>query len=132
MIRRPPRSTLFPYTTLFRSLKVVFTPAANYIRKGLSLYIWPNKACSGCIFSLSQIQKLVKKNIIQRARFLKKSLFDRTDIIMGKNADIYMDSYRNIYAIGNCTKDFVEKYNIKKCLLGCPPEPERILEFLVN
>src|SRR5256884_1639806 len=28
MIRRPPRSTLFPYTTLFRS-KLKFTPAAN-------------------------------------------------------------------------------------------------------
>src|SRR3712207_7039501 len=26
MIRRPPRSTLFPYTTLFRSLKVVMRP----------------------------------------------------------------------------------------------------------
>src|SRR2546429_9496911 len=26
MIRRPPRSTLFPYTTLFRSLRVVDTP----------------------------------------------------------------------------------------------------------
>src|SRR3712207_8629788 len=25
MIRRPPRSTLFPYTTLFRSLQVVWT-----------------------------------------------------------------------------------------------------------
>src|SRR2546430_5619957 len=24
MIRRPPRSTLFPYTTLFRSLEIVF------------------------------------------------------------------------------------------------------------
>src|SRR5258708_20177092 len=31
MIRRPPRSTLFPYTTLFRSAFVtaVFTPPAN-------------------------------------------------------------------------------------------------------
>src|SRR5438874_10738251 len=28
MIRRPPRSTLFPYTTLFRSLKVSSSPAA--------------------------------------------------------------------------------------------------------
>src|SRR2546422_6292969 len=26
MIRRPPRSTLFPYTTLFRSVVLVFTP----------------------------------------------------------------------------------------------------------
>src|SRR2546427_2730864 len=28
MIRRPPRSTLFPYTTLFRSLEVVEVPDA--------------------------------------------------------------------------------------------------------
>src|SRR2546423_11914009 len=27
MIRRPPRSTLFPYTTLFRSLAARFSPA---------------------------------------------------------------------------------------------------------
>src|SRR2546425_12003828 len=27
MIRRPPRSTLFPYTTLFRSVRVVHAPA---------------------------------------------------------------------------------------------------------
>src|SRR5688572_31206150 len=26
MLRRPPRSTLFPYTTLFRSLFLLFTP----------------------------------------------------------------------------------------------------------
>src|SRR2546422_6141631 len=28
MIRRPPRSTLFPYTTLFRSLNTTLTPEA--------------------------------------------------------------------------------------------------------
>src|SRR6202044_2802409 len=28
MIRRPPRSTLFPYTTLFRSLRSISAPAA--------------------------------------------------------------------------------------------------------
>src|SRR5438105_15906634 len=27
MIRRPPRSTLFPYTTLFRSVEAVFMPS---------------------------------------------------------------------------------------------------------
>src|SRR2546425_8395391 len=30
MIRRPPRSTLFPYTTLFRSLAVVDAPRMNH------------------------------------------------------------------------------------------------------
>src|SRR3712207_9181382 len=29
MIRRPPRSTLFPYTTLFRSMSAVAHPVAN-------------------------------------------------------------------------------------------------------
>src|SRR2546423_10771016 len=29
MIRRPPRSTLFPYTTLFRSLLIGWVPAYN-------------------------------------------------------------------------------------------------------
>src|SRR3712207_7278518 len=35
MIRRPPRSTLFPYTTLFRSLGLVL-PAATRIRPWLT------------------------------------------------------------------------------------------------
>src|SRR2546425_7493349 len=29
MIRRPPRSTLFPYTTLFRSLRSAFDPSSD-------------------------------------------------------------------------------------------------------
>src|SRR3712207_9237793 len=36
MIRRPPRSTLFPYTTLFRSLGVDYAgPAAGYRTPGM-------------------------------------------------------------------------------------------------
>src|SRR5437899_4086785 len=31
MIRRPPRSTLFPYTTLFRSIQVNAVPATNAV-----------------------------------------------------------------------------------------------------
>src|SRR3712207_7896895 len=33
MIRRPPRSTLFPYTTLFRSLRRVATPGVQALRR---------------------------------------------------------------------------------------------------
>src|ERR1035438_10824930 len=37
MIRRPPRSTLFPYTTLFRSITMRLVGDANdYLGKGLS------------------------------------------------------------------------------------------------
>src|SRR2546427_7367312 len=35
MIRRPPRSTLFPYTTLFRSLGAVFLKAAGEVLRPL-------------------------------------------------------------------------------------------------
>src|SRR3989449_2460183 len=38
MIRRPPRSTLFPYTTLFRSLFLVILAAAAAVAIGVSLY----------------------------------------------------------------------------------------------
>src|SRR2546430_8955121 len=34
MIRRPPRSTLFPYTTLFRSLALNFSPVAYLSESG--------------------------------------------------------------------------------------------------
>src|SRR5947209_9803588 len=33
MIRRPPRSTLFPYTTLFRSLEVVIEVALLHVER---------------------------------------------------------------------------------------------------
>src|SRR2546430_13569287 len=34
MIRRPPRSTLFPYTTLFRSIKLTRGGALGYTARG--------------------------------------------------------------------------------------------------
>src|SRR3712207_7363246 len=40
MIRRPPRSTLFPYTTLFRSHSAQIYPEAQLIQQGRGL-------CSG-------------------------------------------------------------------------------------
>src|SRR2546425_283958 len=42
MIRRPPRSTLFPYTTLFRSPSRAFRPSES--RETRASYYW--KACS--------------------------------------------------------------------------------------
>src|SRR3712207_7119528 len=40
MIRRPPRSTLFPYTTLFRSAVVVPSPATSLVLVATSLASW--------------------------------------------------------------------------------------------
>src|SRR5258708_29555065 len=48
MIRRPPRSTLFPYTTLFRS---VLTPVPGFISKpGLVCDYVSHKGCSSICF----------------------------------------------------------------------------------
>src|SRR3712207_6909206 len=33
MIRRPPRSTLFPYTTLFRSYQLIEVPAERFLSR---------------------------------------------------------------------------------------------------
>src|SRR3712207_7490449 len=39
MIRRPPRSTLFPYTTLFRSSRMAFSPKRAGMRSATTLTI---------------------------------------------------------------------------------------------
>src|SRR5256885_2528168 len=39
MIRRPPRSTLFPYTTLFRSLREARRPRQRHRRRRLRLLV---------------------------------------------------------------------------------------------
>src|SRR3712207_7430759 len=44
MIRRPPRSTLFPYTTLFRSVAALVAPVA------LAVYWRPAHRVPNCLF----------------------------------------------------------------------------------
>ena len=45
MIRRPPRSTLFPYTTLFRSPCILGDPRFSRLKKGTKnlVYLWARK-----------------------------------------------------------------------------------------
>src|SRR3712207_7188464 len=44
MIRRPPRSTLFPYTTLFRSM--MMSPSAPYSSRVVSMAPQPPISCA--------------------------------------------------------------------------------------
>src|SRR5438045_5240060 len=55
MIPRPPRSTLFPYTTLFRSVPNVITMFGN--RRGKS----DAEAIDNCVAGLSQIKSLAEE-----------------------------------------------------------------------
>src|SRR5690348_17991557 len=73
MIRRPPRSTLFPYTTLFRSDKVYQTVIPRNVRlseapsHGLPALIYDMK-CAG-----SQAYIRLAAELIQRERSDRKS-----------------------------------------------------------
>src|SRR3712207_8778315 len=58
MIRRPPRSTLFPYTTLFRSVPCHMDPVAeNFIKSGERLYLidWEYSANYDAIWDVVSI-----------------------------------------------------------------------------
>src|SRR3712207_7287391 len=47
MIRRPPRSTLFPYTTLFRSIRILLLfLLSTLILCVLTLSVWGLEGCS--------------------------------------------------------------------------------------
>src|SRR3989454_5622872 len=48
MIRRPPRSTLFPYTTLFRSSPATARPTPDRETSRTSSGILRSRACSDC------------------------------------------------------------------------------------
>src|SRR2546430_3803080 len=60
MIRRPPRSTLFPYTTLFRSL-IDVQPDPRAPMNTPDGEIWPLEACAK--FDLWHYEQILKKNI---------------------------------------------------------------------
>src|SRR3712207_7361308 len=62
MIRRPPRSTLFPYTTLFRSLLI----AANGLRSACSACNFSNASRSR--FTSSTLSPVVRENSSIRFR----------------------------------------------------------------
>src|SRR2546430_9038148 len=54
MIRRPPRSTLFPYTTLFRSLEINFCLLVH------SRPCHSNKPLSGSVESMKQTRRSIE------------------------------------------------------------------------
>jgi uncharacterized protein (DUF362 family) len=109
-------------------------PARKYIKKGSSLYIWPTTSCSGCIFSLNKAVNdiAISKSVL---RLIKMLFFGKTTIIMG-NCENTLDDNKvvlsNIIAIGDCTKNVVNKYGIRKCAFGCPPNIDDIKKMLCS
>src|SRR5258708_27175469 len=65
MIRRPPRSTLFPYTTLFRSAEFG-RPAA-----GLGGRLQLPSRCSHCGWTVSTVFPMCRKYFLQASAYLR-------------------------------------------------------------
>src|SRR3712207_6865444 len=55
MIRRPPRSTLFPYTTLFRSLVAVKAPVFSMAKlRGVEVHLGPEMKSTGEVMGVDR------------------------------------------------------------------------------
>src|SRR3712207_8873394 len=90
MIRRPPRSTLFPYTTLFRSPEefaaarpdeTVFTPAADEHARSAALAGWRRAVEAACAWrseehtsELQSRQYLVCRILLEKKKKKRKQV----------------------------------------------------------
>src|SRR5438093_8786728 len=69
MFRRPPRSTLFPYTTLFRSLQVVkVLPEQPALQVGLRLVVGDLERSEEHTSELQSLTNLVCRLLLEKKR----------------------------------------------------------------
>src|SRR3989442_6527803 len=85
MIRRPPRSTLFPYTTLFRSLLLFLTCRSRYELVQLRLLALPEHHRSE--EHTSELQS--RPHLVCRLLLEKKKMSDQTKISNAARKLIY-------------------------------------------
>src|SRR5256884_4511107 len=102
MIRRPPRSTLFPYTTLFRSLALGFTSArANRHRHSVNISDGrkhPATDCSDLRIRFDEDRKSTRLNsshgYISYAVFCLKKKKKKTHIRISRDIQVTVKSTR--------------------------------------
>src|SRR2546430_12915263 len=101
MIRRPPRSTLFPYTTLFRSHTVTFikVKGAEEIIGGYNPTMWKSsgdyhKTKDSFIFSFKNKDDFIKDVIISNVENINYALchFNRSGPFFGNDIMICHNS----------------------------------------
>src|SRR2546427_4123167 len=93
MIRRPPRSTLFPYTTLFRSREIEFIAQALQLKHG-GREPWVRSA----------------QTLIVLARLAEKHYLSETEIIDRKSTRLNSSHSQISYAVF-CLKKKKKKLN---------------------
>src|SRR5438046_5429108 len=100
MIRRPPRSTLFPYTTLFRSHKRVFFRIAQVVRH-CTPHLAHAQGAGRSEEHTSELQSLT--NLVCRLLLEKKNACTRrtrADRTSGATARCYLIPVRVLEMIG--------------------------------
>ncbi len=122
------------FDNIFKKFSTKFEQPSVAFEKYRFLTVWPNSACSGCIFSLSDSHKKIKRNPIKLLKFIKKLIkANRIDIVLGKDAERYASKYSDeAIFIGNCTKDFAGAKKGSVFVPGCPPEIENIMRALLE
>src|SRR2546430_5497507 len=89
MIRRPPRSTLFPYTTLFRSIRALPTTTPSASRAVA-------RACAGVLMPRSEehtSELQSQSNLVCRLLLEKKKLIDVPLGRLGKDHGDFRESF---------------------------------------
>src|SRR3712207_7398989 len=88
MIRRPPRSTLFPYTTLFRSSSV-----SNFGSGNVTVQLKKNASVSGVKFEIASLLRQVREKLPKEVTYPELS---GGEIVTerGRDRDARILSYR--------------------------------------
>src|SRR3712207_9536515 len=97
MIRRPPRSTLFPYTTLFRSRDRADLRQLPQLRRALAGFLERNPAQTFLFADIKQISVDVRTR--KRTRRLSVDL-DITFEVESKRPEPPRDALQNLLQIG--------------------------------
>src|SRR5436189_5487566 len=106
MIRRPPRSTLFPYTTLFRSPR--FPAPVEFIAAVIAYYVHPVNIQTACL--IMEGAEFTENIINGVERPVKAAeLFAFTLRVRAGNTDVLTDAEENVsvscaYKIGRAVQ----------------------------
>src|SRR2546430_7565136 len=87
MIRRPPRSTLFPYTTLFRSVRAVRAQAVVGARQA-------DSAIAAELVGLAEAQRDQLRSEEHTSELQSQSNLVCRPLLEKKNVDIHFDRYQ--------------------------------------
>src|SRR2546430_10305291 len=91
MIRRPPRSTLFPYTTLFRSLALIRNPR-------------PGSALSNCQIPAIRIHKRNQVGVFHRSEEHTSELQSQSNLV----CRLLLEKKKHIHQIAQVIREKIQ------------------------